>query len=96
MEIKKLNYLLQDIYLKEHKTFYKFYNKYSKVINALAINNDKYIIDKVLYSKDDLVQEFWVKILEDLSIHQYLFYNKEQFDIYLESIMMEALSTINS
>ena len=95
MDVKKLNYLLQDIYLKEHGTFHRFYNNYSKVITALAINNHYKIRDNRLFSTKDLVQEIWVVLLTDLSSHQYLFCKKEEFHDYLEKIVNNTIQEIN-
>lgn len=96
MDINKLNYLLQDIYIKDHSTFNRFYNNYSKVIKALSLIAYKEIKNKSLYDTNDFVQEIWLKLLGDLSRHQYLFYTKEQFHTYLEKVVNETVIDINN
>lgn len=95
MKINELNYLLQDIYLKEYDAFHKLYNKSSKVINKLAINYYCKVNDKILYEPKDLVQEIYVELLEDLSERQYMFYSRTEFIIYIDYMIKKTVKRIN-
>ena len=96
MNINKLNYLMQDIYMNEKKAFDKLHDELSTIIEVLSILEYNKVIDKVLYDYDDLIQETLIELFEDLSRNQYLFYTKEQIYSYLVNIINKVIKEINN
>lgn len=96
MDIKKLNDVLQDIYIQKNKSYEKLYISYSKIIKTLAISNYKEIKDTILYDREDFIQEIWKHLIIDLSKNQYMFFTEYQFYYYLEKIVIESIIKINS
>lgn len=96
MKIEKLNYLLQEIYMKDYDNFYKLYNSYSKFVLKKCINKYKDVQDKNLYTIEDLKQEFWLFLLEDLKNHLYIFNNNTQFSEYIDLMVTNVIIKINN
>lgn len=95
MDIQKVNYLLQKIYIKEYESFNLFYDFSQNKIKALANKKYKDIIKKDLYSIEDLIQEIWLQLLLQLTSKELKVSCLVEFNNYLNDTVNTVLAKIN-
>lgn len=96
MEQKKLNYLLQQIHDRNYENFNEFYNFYQKTIRSIANKLYASVIKKDLYNVEDLIQEIWLTLLEDIISSEIKLYEGYAFNSYLQDIINVTLAKINN
>lgn len=97
MDIKRLKFLLQQIYLNNEKKYINEIYEYKEQFVKQYVNNIyKHIKNKILHSKNDIVQEVWLKVLLYIRKEEIMINDLNEFNYFLIGVIYDVLIENNN
>lgn len=97
MNIKRLKFLLQQIYLKKEIVYFnEIYDYKENFIKKYVNNLYKYVRNKTLYSKNDIIQEIWLNVLLHTQKEEILIKDLNEFNYFLIGVIYDVLIETNN
>ena len=96
MSINNLNYLLQQIYInKDVLSFDEIYYYFNDFLINSVKKYYKNISDKSLYTKNDIIQESWLKIWLFLAEDKIIIKSLNEFKLYIIEVINDVIIELN-
>ena len=97
MNIRKLNYLLQQLFFKgDVLSFDELYHYKEKYVENYINSIYTYVVDKSLNLIDDVIQESWLNIWLISNINYVTVKSEKEINNYIKGIIIDTVIQINN